>query len=284
MQYARLEVDGQRGLYAAGGQRYYPVRDGQGRPVDLLEAMAAGGQLAEWTERALRDRPAEGYNYLPAAPKGVKLVCVGTNYKKHLMEIGHPFPGNPVLFSKFDNALAAHGEEISLPPCAQQVDYEAELVLVIGRQGKMIPEDEALEYVFGYTCGNDLSARDLQFLTSQWLLGKTADGFAPVGPHIRTLDGTDPDSLGVSLRLNGEIRQKGNTGDMIFGCARLISFISRAVTLTPGDLIFTGTPEGVIQGYPEGERRWLKDGDVIEVEVEGLPPLRSVLRQDRKGG
>lgn len=278
MQYARLEADGQRGLYAAEGQRYYPVRDGQGRPVDLLEAMAAGSQLEAWAERALRDRPAEGYRYLPAAPKGVKLVCVGTNYKKHLMEIGHPFPGSPVLFSKFDNALAAHGEEVFLPPCAQQVDYEAELVLVIGRQGKMIPEDEALAYVFGYTCGNDLSARDLQFLTSQWLLGKTADGFAPVGPHIRTLDGINPDSLGISLRLNGETRQKGNTGDMIFGCSRLISFISRTVTLSPGDLIFTGTPEGVIQGYPEGERRWLKAGDVVEVEIEGLPPLRSVLR------
>jgi 2-keto-4-pentenoate hydratase/2-oxohepta-3-ene-1,7-dioic acid hydratase in catechol pathway len=152
---------------------------------------------------------------------------------------------------------------------------------VIGRRGKGIAREDALSHVFGYTCGNDLSARDLQFLTSQWLIGKTADGFAPAGPHIRQLDGVDPDNLRILLRLNGETRQQASTADMIFDCAALISYISRTITLMPGDLIFTGTPEGVIQGYPEGERRWLKDGDVVEVEIEGLPPLRNTLRSQQ---
>jgi 2-keto-4-pentenoate hydratase/2-oxohepta-3-ene-1,7-dioic acid hydratase in catechol pathway len=206
------------------------------------------------------------------------LICVGTNYKKHLLEIGLPFPKYPVLFSKFDNALVAHEEVVELPPNASNFDYEAELVLVIGRQGKGITAQDAFNYIFGITCGNDLSARELQFQSSQWLLGKTPDGFGPVGPHIRTLEGIDPDSLGISLRLNGEVRQQASTADMIFGCAELISFISQAITLMPGDVIFTGTPEGVIQGHPENERVWLKAGDVVEVEIEGLAPLRNTLK------
>ena len=278
MQYARLEVMGQAGLYAFEGGRYFAVLDGRGEPVDLPAAMAAGAELPVWTGESLRNPAARQYRFLPAVPRGGKLICVGTNYKKHLLEIGQPFPRCPVIFSKFDNALAAHGEVIGLPSNARYFDYEAELVLVIGRQGKGIAREEALSHVFGITCGNDLSARDLQFQTSQWLLGKTPDGFGPVGPHIRTLDGIDPDKLGITLRLNGEIRQRGSTGDMIFGCAELISFISQAITLMPGDVIFTGTPEGVIQGFAETERVWLKAGDALEVEIEGLAPLRNTLR------
>lgn len=277
MQYARLEVDGLSGLYAFEEGRYYAIRDDQGAPVDLQKVMAAGPQLKVWTSTALRGRGVQGYRFLPAVPKGGKLICVGANYKKHLLEIGLPFPRHPVLFSKFDNALAAHEEVVELPLNANNFDYEAELVLVIGRQGKGITREEALTYVFGFTCGNDLSARDLQFQSSQWLLGKTPDGFGPVGPHIRTLEGIDPDNLGIGLRLNGEVRQQASTADMIFGCAELISFISQAITLMPGDLIFTGTPEGVIQGHPENERVWLKTGDVVEVEIEGLMPLRNTL-------
>ena len=277
MQYARLEVRGQAGLYAFEGGRYCAVLDGRGASVDLPEAIAAGAQLAEWTRAALLGRAVRQYRFLPAVPRGGKLICVGTNYKKHLLEIGQPFPRCPVIFSKFDSALAAHGESIRLPANARHFDYEAELVLVIGRQGKGIAREEALSHVFGITCGNDLSARDLQFQTSQWLFGKTPDGFGPVGPHIRTLEGIDPDKLGITLRLNGVIRQQGSTGDMIFACAELISFISQAITLMPGDVIFTGTPEGVIQGYPETERVWLKPGDALEVEIEGLMPLRNTL-------
>lgn len=278
MQYARLRENGQNGLYAYQEGRYYAVKNNLGARIDLLEGMAAGDTLLEWAEAALQGPAAQDYRFLPAVQKGSKLICVGTNYKKHLLEIGLPFPATPVLFSKFDNALAAHEEEISLPPGARQIDYEAELVLVIGRQGKGISKTEALSYVFGYTCGNDLSARDLQFLTSQWLLGKTADGFAPVGPHIRTLENINPDNLQISLHLNGEIRQQASTGDMIFNFAELVSYISQTITLMPGDIIFTGTPEGVIQGYPEAERRWLKAGDVVEVEIEGLPKLRNSLK------
>ncbi len=277
MQYARLEINGQSGLYGFDNGSYYAIKTDNGKPVDLLEAMVAGDQLELWAKAALNEPAMKDYRYLPAVPRGSKIICIGTNYKKHLLEVGQPFPQYPVIFSKLDNALAAHEETIELPLNANKFDYEAELVLVIGRQGKQIPLEKALSHVFGVTCGNDLSARDLQFQTSQWLFGKTPDAFGPLGPHILVLKGIDPDNLEISLRLNDEVRQHGNTADMIFNCAELISFISQAITLMPGDVIFTGTPEGVIQGYPENKRVWLKAGDIVEVMLEGLPPLRNTL-------
>ena len=278
MQYARLWENGTSGLYVFHESQYFAVKNRCGEHIDLPEGMAAGEDLTEWAEAALQGPPTQKYRFLPAVPPGGKLICVGTNYKKHLAEIKLPVPTSPVLFSKFDNALAAHGEEIALPACARQFDHEAELVLVIGKKGKLIPREEALSHIFGFTCGNDFSARDLQFQTSQWLVGKTADGFAPLGPNIGTIKGLDPDRLGIFLRVNGETRQKGNTGDMIFSCDELISYISQTITLLPGDVVFTGTPEGVIQGLPESERVWLKAGDRVEVEIEGLPPLSNTLK------
>ena len=190
-------------------------------------------------------------------------------------------PGYPLLFSKFNNSLAAHQETIPIPQDAVKIDYEAELVIVIGKTARNVPEEEALSYVFGYTIGNDLSARDLQFRTSQWLLGKSLDKFAPIGPGVVTADELgDPHSLNMECRVNGEIRQAANTKSMIFNCAQIISYASRYMTLKPGDLIFSGTPEGVILGYPEEEQVWLKPGDEITITIDKIGTLINVLSME----
>lgn len=222
--------------------------------------------------------PEEKIVYGPIVTKPEKIVCVGLNYRKHALETKLSIPTSPVLFSKFNNALAAHQETIKLSPLAEKIDYEVELVIVIGKKAQHVSEAEALSYVFGYATGNDLSDRGLQFRTGQWLLGKSGDGFAPVGPYIVTADEKlNPDHLKLECRVNGEIRQASNTQDMIFSCAALVSYISRYMTLQPGDLIFTGTPEGVIVGYPPEKQSWLKAGDEVITSVEGLGQLRVVL-------
>jgi len=216
--------------------------------------------------------------YGPCVTNPGKILCVGLNYRKHAIESQMPIPGSPVLFSKFNNSLAAHQQTIKLSPLAEKIDYEVELVIVIGKTAKDVSEAEALSCVFGYATGNDLSDRGLQFRSSQWLLGKTCDGFAPVGPYIVTADEVpNPDQLHLESRVNGEIRQSSNTQDMIFNCATIISYISRYMTLKPGDLIFTGTPEGVIVGYPKEKQVWLKAGDEIITLVEGLGELHTIL-------
>jgi 2-keto-4-pentenoate hydratase/2-oxohepta-3-ene-1,7-dioic acid hydratase in catechol pathway len=216
--------------------------------------------------------------YAPAVTNPEKIVCVGLNYIDHAKESKMDIPKYPLLFSKFNSALAAHLETIAIPQEAIHMDYEAELVIVMGKTAKNVTEQEALSYVFGYSVGNDVSARDLQFKSGQWLLGKTPDGFAPVGPYITTSDEIDPNNLLIECRVNGEIRQKANTSDMIFNCAVLISYISQYMTLRPGDLIYTGTPDGVTLGYPEGEQVWLKSGDEMVVAIESLGELKNVLK------
>ncbi|SIS03541.1 2-keto-4-pentenoate hydratase/2-oxohepta-3-ene-1,7-dioic acid hydratase (catechol pathway) [Peribacillus simplex] len=216
--------------------------------------------------------------YAPAVSNPEKIICVGLNYMDHAKESNMDTPKSPVLFSKFNNALSAHFETISIPEEAKNMDYEAELVVVMGKTAKNVSEEDALSYVFGYSVGNDVSARDLQFKSGQWLLGKTPDGFAPVGPYIVTTEEVDPNNLAIECRVNGEVHQKANTRDMIFSCAFLISYISQYITLKPGDLIYTGTPEGVTLGYPEGERAWLKSGDEMVVAIESLGELKNVLK------
>ncbi len=225
--------------------------------------------------------PLKEASFLPAVSSPGKILCVGVNYRKHIEECGETLPVIPVLFSKFTTALAAHGDVIHPPLVSSQIDYEAELVVVIGKGGKNIPEEEALNHVFGYTCGNDLSARDLQMRTSQWLAGKTCDQFAPLGPWIVTADELDPHHLTVRSILNGETRQSDNTASMIFPIERIISYISSIMTLEPGDVIFTGTPDGVILGRPESERVWMKEGDVIEIEIGGIGTLRNTIGNPR---
>ncbi|MGE7903412.1 fumarylacetoacetate hydrolase family protein [Peribacillus sp. NPDC094092] len=216
--------------------------------------------------------------YAPAVSNPEKIICVGLNYIDHAKESNMDTPKSPVLFSKFNNALSAHLETISIPEEAKNMDYEAELVAIMGKTAKNVSEEDALSYVFGYSVGNDVSARDLQFKSGQWLLGKTPDGFAPVGPYIVTAEEVDPNNLAIECRVNGGVRQKAHTRDMIFSCAFLISYISQYITLKPGDLIYTRTPEGVILGYPEGERDWLKSGDEMVVAIESLGELKNVLK------
>lgn len=247
-----------------------------------MEDVILGGKEALKNLRLLAEsdaQPVSGKNirYLPCVTNPEKILCVGLNYVSHTSETKMEIPKYPVLFNKFNNALAAHHDPIKLPSAAQKFDYEAELVIVIGREARSIPKEDALSYVFGYAPGNDLSARDLQTRTPQWMLGKTCDGFAPVGPCITTADEIDPQSLKIECRVNGELRQSASTRDMIFDCATIVSYISQFMTLKPGDIIFTGTPAGVILGMPKEKQQWLKPGDEVRVTIEKLGSLTNFM-------
>ena len=212
----------------------------------------------------------------PCAPAPGKIVCIGLNYRRHAEETGAQVPDAPILFSKFSNSLAACGEEIPLPDVAELYDYEAELGVVIGRPARNVGEAHALDYVWGYCNCNDVSARDLQFRSSQWLLGKSLDRFLPLGPHLVSADEVgDPQGLRVQCSVNGSLRQDSSTADMVFGVAELVSYISKHWTLEAGDVIATGTPEGVAQGRPE--KPWLRPGDEVVVEVGDLGRLTNRL-------
>lgn len=218
----------------------------------------------------------ESIEYGPIVTRPEKIVCVGLNYRKHAQEVGSPIPKAPVLFSKFNVALNHHNGTIKLPvEVAKKFDYEVELVIVIGKEAKNISEADALACVAGYCTGNDFTARDLQLETGgQWLIGKTPDQFAPLGPYMVTADQINPDNLHLECRVNGETRQSSNTNDFIFNSRQMISYISRHITLKPGDIIFTGTPEGVIQGKPKDQQVWLKAGDKIACSLEKLGELK----------
>lgn len=190
-------------------------------------------------------------------------------------------PEYPLLFSKFDNTIAAHNQVVNIPSDSTETDYEAELVIVIGKEARNVPKEKALDYVFGYCNGNDLSSRNLQFRTNQWLLGKTPDGFGPTGPYVVTSDEVgDPHQLQIKSFVNGELRQNSNTSFMIFKCDELISYISNYMTLNPGDIIFSGTPDGVALGYPveERDKYYLKQGDEVTVEIDKLGKLTNILK------
>ena len=212
--------------------------------------------------------------YGPCVTDPDKIICVGLNYRKHAEETNAAIPQYPILFNKFNNTLTGHGHDIALPRVTKEVDYEAELVIVIGKQAKYISKEEALDHVYGYCCVNDLSARDLQMRTPQWLLGKSCDDFSPLGPYLVTVDEVgNPNDLKISTTVNGKVRQNSNTADMIFHCDEVVSYISQHMTLYPGDIILTGTPEGVVLGDPVDKRVYLKDGDVVTISIEKLGSL-----------
>ena len=230
---------------------------------------ASGGASAERHFVAV-DKAAFG----PCVTNPEKIVCIGLNYRKHAAETGNPVPKQPILFNKFNTALNYHGGTINVTEeDAQKFDYEAELVIVIGRQARNVSEADAPSYIFGYCTGNDFTARDLQSRSSQWMLGKSLDGAAPMGPWLVTADLADGDNLKIECRVNGEVRQSSNTSDMVFNCKQLVSYISKYMTLKPGDIIYTGTPEGVISGYPKDKQVWLKAGDEITTSIEKLGEL-----------
>ncbi|OME86030.1 5-carboxymethyl-2-hydroxymuconate isomerase [Paenibacillus sp. FSL A5-0031] len=256
-------------------------------PTAVMEVIEGGsdtlGALSQFVEEvsaALEQYSAalyreEDITFGPCVTEPGKIICIGLNYRKHAHETNAPIPAYPILFNKFDNTVAAHGEDIPLPTkVTSQVDYEAELVIVIGKKTKYVEKGQALEHVFGYCCVNDLSARDLQMRTQQWLLGKSLDKFSPLGPYLVTADEiADPNNLSIGCTVNGEVRQQSNTSDMVFSCDEIVSYVSQHMTLSPGDIILTGTPEGVVLGYPEEKRVWLKAGDTVTIEIEKLGSL-----------
>lgn len=222
--------------------------------------------------------PVKEVQFMPCVPSPGKILCIGLNYRKHAVESGMPIPDVPVLFSKFSDTVAGHLEDVPFPPGSDQIDYEGELGILIGKEAFRVNEDDALSHVFGYFAADDLSARDLQLRTSQWLIGKTCEKFCPIGPYVATASEVgDPNSLDLKTRVNGELRQSSNTSDMIFDCRRIISYLSGYVRLKPGDIILTGTPSGVVLGKPEGSRVWLKRNDSISVTIEKLGTLTNRL-------
>jgi 2-keto-4-pentenoate hydratase/2-oxohepta-3-ene-1,7-dioic acid hydratase in catechol pathway len=280
----RLGVKTEQGVVdvAAAGNDQLPT---------TMEALIAGGPAARSALSAFIAKASQqtGAKWLLAeadlklsyaVPKPEKLLCVGLNYRRHAAETGMAIPETPVLFSKFNNALAAPNEPVPLPDSVEKYDYEVELVVVLGKQAHYVSEADALSYVFGYCTANDISERTLQFRSGQWLLGKTLDKFLPIGPYLATADEVgDPQNLALRCWVNGQQRQNSNTSDMIFSVAQIISYASQYMTLEPGDVISTGTPEGVIQGMKD--KVWLKPGDEVTVEVEKLGKLTNIMSREK---
>src|SRR5690242_18071542 len=229
--------------------------------------------VAEANERGWLIPSKDAYWFAPV-PRPGKLICIGLNYRDHAAESNMPIPKQPVVFSKFSTAVIAPGEPVVLPDTSTQIDYEAELAVVIGRRAKKVNAACALDYVLGYTCFNDVSARDFQFADGQWQRGKSCDSFAPMGPTIVTADVIpNPHKLPIKLVLNGKTMQDSNTSQFIFGVPELIEFLSQTITLEPGDVIATGTPPGV--GFARKPPVFLKPGDNMEVVIESVGTLNS---------
>lgn len=255
-------------------------------PLSVRELLAAGaGTLQSAAEAAARPdavrHPLSTVKLLAPIPDPPKIICIGLNYRDHAAEGGASIPTEPVLFSKFATAIIGPGEAIRLPKVSREVDYEAELVLVVGKKGRYLSAADALDHLAGCTIGHDVSARDWQLKKDgrQWLAGKSFDTFAPIGPFLMTMDELgDPHSLSIRLRLNGQVMQDSNTRLMIFRASDLLAYVSQVATLEPGDLIFTGTPSGV--GFTRKPPVFLKAGDVVEVEIEKLGVLRNPVAQE----
>lgn len=262
-------VDVAASLPAAAGTPDVGRLIGLGEPV-----LAAVRELAaEPTAERLYDAEPE---FAPPVPAPPKIIGIGLNYRRHAAEGGVAVPDRPILFAKFPNALAGSGDPVPHHPITKQLDYEAELAVVIGRRARRVSVADAHNYVAGYMCANDISARDLQHGQpgGQWLHGKTLDGFCPTGPYLVTADEIgDWREIRIRAWVNGELRQDELCADMVFGVEELIAYISAGVTLEPGDMILTGTPSGVGLGFDPP--KWLNPGDVVEVELAGLGMLTS---------
>ncbi len=242
-----------------------------------LRELIASGRIDDLRGRigdtGAPSHPRSAVKVLTPIPDPEKIVCIGLNYRKHAAEVGvdlESLPDIPTIFAKYPNALAADGETVRVP--TGKTDYEAEVAFVVGRRAKNVDEAEALDYIAGYTLLNDLSARDLQGATPQWMAGKVFDGSAPCGPYLVTPDEAGPaDEIGIRLTLNGEEMQNGATDDLIFSIPQLVAQLSRLMTLEPGDIVSTGTPEGV--GMGRKPRVWLADGDEVVIESPTLGRL-----------
>jgi 2-keto-4-pentenoate hydratase/2-oxohepta-3-ene-1,7-dioic acid hydratase in catechol pathway len=253
------------------------------RPIlDDVWRQVSAGQSDKLLARGLLRR-LDSVKLMAPVRNPSKVVAIGLNYRDHAREQGAPIPDSPIIFAKFPTSVIGPGDAIVWDPAlTQQVDYEAELAVVIGRRARNVSEADALDFVAGYTCSNDVSARDLQFGDHQWVRGKSLDTFCPLGPVLVTVDEIpDPQDLSVRALLNGEVMQDSRTSEMIFGVRELIAFASRAFTLLPGDVILTGTPHGV--GVFRKPPVFLKDGDRIVIEIEKVGRLENVCRSEVPG-
>lgn len=256
---------GGAGVLSDGGLR--PV--GGGKTLDELVAAGLPAELEA-------GEPVDDYELTAPLRRPSKLICIGLNYLSHCEEQGAEPPETPTFFAKFWNAIAAPGATVKLPAWSRKVDYEAEVAFVVGSRAKDVSEESALGHVAGYTLLNDLSARDYQFKTPQWMPGKTFDGAAPMGPALVTADEAGPhDAIEIELRLNGELMQSGATADLVHSIPALVAYLSKLMTLEPGDVVSTGTPAGV--GSLRDPKVWLKPGDEVVVSSPQLGELRTAL-------
>ena len=268
MKLASYRWNGETHCGVFSGGRLYRLGS---RIIEFLQG-AQSPQLPDLT--SLPSVALEEVQLLPPVPDPEKIICIGLNYRDHARETGMEIPKHPIFFAKYRNALAGPYDPIVLPRVSRRVDYEAELAVVMGKPGRHIPEEHALEYVAGYMVLDDVSARDFQRRTGQWIQGKTFDTFAPCGPFLVTSEEVpDPHALAIRLRLNGQLMQDSSTRELIFTIPQLIAYISDIVTFAPGDIISTGTPPGV--GFARKPPVYLKAGDVVEVEVDQVGALRN---------
>lgn len=285
MRFAMFEQDGRVGIAVSHGGRLHGIgSDHPDYPGDL-DALLANGADLDLVGRLLKGAPEvtlAAPALLPPLRAPGKIVCIGFNYAAHTAEAGFELPAYPVLFARFISTLTGHETPIILPAVSDQLDYEGELVAVIGQGGRNIPKETALGHVAGYSIFNDASIRDYQFKTSQFTIGKNFDATGAFGPFFVTADELPPGCKGlrVQTRLNGKIMQDGSTNDMVFDIATLVSLLSEAMTLSPGDLIVTGTPSGV--GYARNPPIFMKPGDVCEVEIEKVGVLRNTVEKQRR--
>lgn len=263
MAYASYVQAGERHVGFVDGDHLVPLRGlteiGRSTPLDVLRSAARDEQ-----QRV----PFDAVELLPVVPSPDKVICVGLNYADHIAETGRDHPTYPVLFSKYASSLLGPTADIRLPPESSQVDYEGELAVVVGAAGRRIPRGEALRHVAGFAVANDVTMRDYQYKTHQWLQGKAWDASTPVGPYLVPLDEVDVDHAGIRTVLNGTVVQSSSVDRLVFDVATLISLVSEFTTLLPGDVLLTGTPGGV--GYRRKPPVFLGDGDVISVEVDGV--------------
>ena len=247
---------------------------------DMISVIAGGADARQKIDKWLTEAPASAIaplssvKILAPMPRPPKVICVGLNYRDHAIESNMEIPKVPTIFSKFSNCVIGPGDNIILPKLSAKPDYEAEFAFVIGKGGRHIPADRWKEHVFGYTILHDVSARDFQLATTQWLMGKTCDSFAPMGPYLVSADEiADPHALDIQMVINGETLQNSNTKHLIFNIPTLIEYLSGSFTLEPGDVVSTGTPAGV--GASRTPPRWLRPGDECVVKIQGLGELRN---------
>lgn len=246
--------------------------------VEIAGARDVGELLQDkdWSERAGvasgRQHSVGDLDFAPVVPRPNKIICVGLNYRQHILEVGLPIPEYPTLFAKFSPALIGASDTIELPAVAKNIDWEAELGLIIGAHARAVTESEAHKVIAGYTVANDISARDWQMRTTEWLQGKTFANTTPVGPYLVTADEAGP-GADISCEVNGELMQKASTADLVFGPGALVSYISTILPLEPGNIILTGTPGGV--GFAQKPPRQLQDGDQVVTRIDGIGECRN---------